>query len=166
MVESDDPSCTYVVDTSSWIEIDDHPVQNRILSALVPLIENGRIKFPPEVWDEFKETSQLVTWLSPYKEIVLENRRTDVHYLMTVGQIAHKFPGMSGTRGQKKKADPWVVGLAIHGNGNPHLRIVVCKETLQNRPNRKMPSVCAQHGIKCISLVEMLDREYPNDGWI
>lgn len=154
------------MDTSSWIEIDDHPAQNRILSALVPLIENGRTKFPPEVWDEFKETSQLVAWLLPYKRIVLESRRSDVNYLMTVGQIAHKYPGMSGTRGQRKKADPWVVGLAIHGNGNPRLCVVVCDESLKHRPNRKIPSVCAKHGIKCISLVEMLDWEYPNDGWL
>jgi hypothetical protein len=69
MAKPGDPSCTYVVDTSSWIEIDDHPAQNRILSALVPLIEKGRIKIPPEVWEEFKETSQLVTWLPGESQI-------------------------------------------------------------------------------------------------
>jgi hypothetical protein len=57
-----DPDCVYVMDTSSWIAISDHPAQNRIQSRLVELIEAGRIKFPPQVFEEFTKVSDLVGW--------------------------------------------------------------------------------------------------------
>jgi hypothetical protein len=49
MADQDNAPPIFIIDTSSWLEIERHPAENRILSALVPMIEAGRIKFPPEM---------------------------------------------------------------------------------------------------------------------
>jgi Domain of unknown function (DUF4411) len=155
----------FIIDSSSWFEIENHPAQNRILSALVPLIEGGRVRFPPEVWEEIQDCT-LIHWLEPYRLSLVESFRNEVEYLLLGGKVAHKFPGLAGIRGRRRKADPWVVAAAVHGSKNPHMRAVVCNETVRKRPNRKMPTACAAFGVECLSLLEMLHREYPDDGWI
>jgi hypothetical protein len=42
MADQDSAPPIFIVDTSSWSEIERHPAENRILSALVPMIEAGR----------------------------------------------------------------------------------------------------------------------------
>jgi hypothetical protein len=166
MAETDSPPETYVVDSSSWIAIEGHPNQNRLRSAIVGLIEAGRIKLPPEVWTEIGDTSSVTSWLEPYRKQIVENRRTDVSYMQLVGQVTHQFPAMAGVNaGRRNKADPWVVGLAAHSQARGESWAVVCNETLSNRPNRKMPTACAQFNAPCYSLVEMLRREFPDDDW-
>lgn len=166
MAEQDSARYIFVVDSSSWLEIESHPAQNRILSALVPMIEAGRIKIPPEVWKEIEESSELHLWLKPHREAIIENRRSRPEYLLLAGKIAHMFQGMAGVRGLRDKADPWVIATAIHAQGNPHVRVVVCNETVRRRPNRKLPTACAAFKVECLNLMEMLDREYPADGWL
>jgi hypothetical protein len=89
MAEQDNALVIYIVDTSSWLAIEGHTAENRILSALVPLLEKGRIRFPPEVLAEMEVTSRLFSWLSPYKDKVIDNRRSDIDYLAIAGRIAH-----------------------------------------------------------------------------
>lgn len=161
-----DPAWIYVVDTSSWLFIEGHPAQNRILSALVPLIEAGRIKFPPQVWEEFKDTSDLLSWLEPYRDICIERRTTDPSFLAMVGVVAHDFPGMAGSRGRRDRADAWVVATAAHSHDKPRRWIVVTNESKVKRPNRRITGACARYKVLCLTLIEMLDREYPDDGWL
>jgi hypothetical protein len=104
--------------------------------------------------------------MESHKELLIENHRSNVNYLLLCGKIAGQFPGMAGVRGQKDKADAWVVALAKFLDGNPYSRVVVCNETLDRRPNRKIPSACKASGLRCMNLLEMLDQEYPDDGWL
>lgn len=90
---------------------------------------------------------------------------TDTNYLLLVGKVTHRFPAMVGARGARNKVDPYVVASAIHGSMNPHRRVVVCDETVNVRPNRKIPTACAAFGVECLSLFELLHREFPEDGW-
>jgi hypothetical protein len=41
---------------------------------------------------------------------------------------------------------------------------VVCNESASRRPNRKIPGACGRYRVLCMTLLEMLDREYPEDG--
>ena len=154
----------YVVDTSSWLSIEGHPAQNRILSRLFELASAGKIKIPPEVLDELERISDIAAWVNQHKELLIERNTGDVEYLLLGGRIAHEFPAMAGARGRRNKADPWVIATAIIAN-NPHIRTVVCNETLANRPNRKIPTACQKYGIGCFPLFNMLSREFPDDGW-
>jgi hypothetical protein len=156
----------YVVDSSGWISIENHPAQNRILYALVDLIERGRIKSPPEVWDELVHCNWVLAWIADHRKKIVQTR-TDPDYFQHVGRIALEFPGMCATRGSKERADGYVVALAAHGNKttNPTKWVVVAAETLASKPNRKIPTACTAYGVECIGLVEMLRREFPEDGW-
>jgi hypothetical protein len=156
----------YIVDASSWIAIDDDPATNRILAALVPLIDDGRIRIPPLVWEELKEKSRVIGWLEQHREKIVERRIGEPTFLSLVGEISHDFPGMAGARGTKEKADPWVVAMAVHAHADPRTRVVVCNETADRRRNRKIPGACAHYKVMCMTLLEMLDREHPDDGWL
>lgn len=158
--------CIYVMDTSSWLSIEGHPAQNRILSSLAALTEIGRIRIPPEVVAELVNVSDMVSWVKQLQEVLVERNTTDVEYLLLAGRIAHRFPAMAGATGRRNKADPWVRATAIHGSANPHTRVVVCDESLAKRPGRKIPTACKAYGIECLTLFEMLDREFPDDGWL
>lgn len=156
----------YVMDTSSWITIEGHPAQNRIIAALQPLIEMGRIKSPPQVWSEFRDTSEIFAWIEPYRDRIVEIKTNEPNFLALVGRITHENPGMTGARGTKDKADPWVIALAAHTSSAANVRVIVCDESSRKRPGRKIPGVCGRYQVACMRLLEMLDREYPEDGWL
>lgn len=158
----------YVVDSSSWISIEGHPAANKILYHVSELIEHGAIEFPPEVWGELKKCDYVLQWLKPMRKDVVRNLRQKIEYLQIVGRVTFDFPGMAGARGTRNKADPYVVAQALYHKqmGNPEQDcIVVCDETTKSRPNRKIPSACLSYGITPIRLMEMLEREYPEEDW-
>lgn len=155
----------YIVDTSSWLRIQEHPDGNRILDAMYRLVSSGRIKAPPEVFDELKQLNEASGWVKLHKSSILENRNADIEYLMLVGEVAHACQAMSAIRSAKNKADPYVVALAKHLSSNPGKCVVVADETLKSRPGRKLPSACGKFGIECVNVLELLQREFPNEGW-
>lgn len=155
----------YVVDTSSWLQIEGHPDENRILDALYNLVEAGKMKSPPEVFKELSGVGSVTGWLKLNKSAIVEGNRSDLSYFGLVGEITHKFPGMAGARGMKNKADPYVVALAKHLTSNPTKGVVVCDESLNRRPNRKIPTACAQYGVECFGMMDLLRKEFPDDDW-
>jgi len=83
-----------------------------------------------------------------------------------VGEITHQFSAMAGARGDKDKADPYVVALAAHSQRISNVEwVVIADETLASRPNRKIPTACAAYGVTSRTLVEMLKIEFPQDDW-
>lgn len=46
---------------------------------------------------------------------------------------------------------------------NPGKSAVVCDETLASRPNRKLPTACKAFNVECLTLMEMLAREFPEE---
>jgi len=155
----------YVIDTSSWLRIDEHPARNRILDALGKLLENGQLKAPPEVAKELKKIGVVQGWFAVNKEDIIEDRNSDIDFLKKVGEVTHQFPAMAAARSSKEKADQYVVALAACGSPNPGPWIVVADETLDRRPNRKIPTACGAFGVQCVSFLEMLRHEFPDDGW-
>ena len=165
MKERFSPNSVFVIDSSSWFQIEGHPAHNQILSVLVALIEADRIKVPKEVLDEIELDDELFSWLKPYKQRLVENNRSDPVYFRLVGQITSDFPAMVGILSTRNRADPWVIATAAHKNGLPFERVVVCDESVRRRANRKIPTACAAYGIKCITLLQMLEAESPDGLW-
>ena len=157
----------YVVDSSSWISIEGNPAQNRILYHLGVLIERGQIRCPPQVWSELERCEQVLAWVKPQRKQIVQNLRTRLKFLQTLGAVTGKFPAMSGARGRRNKADPYVVAHAVYVNEteNPSKCVVVCDETLARRPNRKLPTACKAFGVESLSLMEMLAREFAEEDW-
>lgn len=157
--------CIYVIDSSSWLRIDEHPNGNRILDALTTLLEDGRLKCPPEVINELKTVDSATAWVEANKSEIVENWSGNFEFLQKVGEVTHKFPAMSGARCKKDKADPYVVAMAVTGSKNPGQWVVVCDETVAKRRNRKLPTACAAFGVESLGIFEMLEREFPDEEW-
>ena len=157
----------YVVDASSWISIEGNPAANKILYSLSSMVDRGVIKCPREVADELKHCEYVKGWLHLRRKEIVHNIRQKIEYLQLIGQVAISFPAMSGVRSMRNKADPYVVAYAAYRTRttNPTKFVVVCDETLKNRPNRKIPTACEAFGVECITLMETLSREFPDEAW-
>lgn len=154
----------YVVDTSSWISIEAHPAQNRILWHLGRLIEAGRVICPPEVRDEVLMCPQVIAWLQQYENRHVR-RISDVEYLLEVGRVAHRFPQMAAVRGSKEKADHYVVGMASHLKKTGSREYIAVSEEGMRRASRKISTACEAFGVRHMNLLDMLQNEFPEEGF-
>lgn len=161
---SDEIQVRYVMDASCWISIEGHPRVNRILGLIADLITAGRLECPREAWDEVERCPWVQAVIGQYEGQMLRSHRQEVNYLLLVGELASKYPRMCGTRGIKEKGDGYVVANAIFGGriSNPMRFVVVANESASKR---KIPAACKEYGVECLTLVQMLAREFPDDGW-
>jgi len=160
-----DGATRYVVDASAWIEIEGHRAQNLILKRVGELIEAGLLECPPQAWAEVKRCPEVLARIGQYEDQMVMNLRSNPAYLVLVGEIHHKHPQMCGARGRKNKGDGYVLANAIFGNGASTTKTyaVVASEGFVGRG--KLGKACLEHGIKYLSLIQMLAREFPDDGW-
>lgn len=141
----------YLIDTSSWLNIDLRADYDDVWRLIVDLIEQGRIVACAQVLAELRE-SPIYAWLRPYEEALQagDYSSDDPAYLQHVGRITHDHPGMCKATGVKTPADPYVVALAeLEGY------VVVADESTK-RPNRKIPGVCQQRRIRCVTLAQFI----------
>lgn len=158
--------CIYVVDTSSWLFISKHPKSNRILHLLTTLLNDGRLKAPPQVFEELIYVEERVnSWILIHKKDIKENQNSNLTFIKRLGEIAKAFPSMSGVKSKKDRADPHVIALASSGVLKASECIVVCEETTAKRPNRKIPTACLEFDIRVMGIMEMLRIEFPNEEW-
>jgi hypothetical protein len=129
------------------------------------LVGEGRVKSPPEVWDELKRCHNVIAWIGSHrKEIVLSIG--DGEYLRLVGEIAFRFPQMCATRGSRERADGYVVAMGTHLNRMTNRRHhVVAAETAVDQPRRKIPTACEVYQVPYDSIIDMLRREFPDENW-
>ena len=143
---------TYVIDTSAWLNIDEHQNSGEIWRLIVVLIEQGRVVAPAQVITELHDNPIYEMRIKPYETALRAgDRANDIEHLMHVGRITREYPGMSKATSPKTPADPYVVALA-ESEGY----VVVADETTKNRPNRKIPGVCRQRKIRCLTLAEFI----------
>src|ERR1051325_10908593 len=102
MATPDSAPVIYVIDSSGWISIENHPAQNRILYSLSELIGAGRIQCPPEVWGELRRCDEVLAWIKHEREKIVR-READIAYFNMVGRVFFDFPAMCGARGSKEK---------------------------------------------------------------
>ncbi len=142
----------YLIDTSAWINIDERTDADAVWQLIVVLIEQGRIVACAQVLTELRDNPMYEPRLKPYERALQAGDRNsdDPDYLQYVGRITHDHPGMSKARGAKTPADPYVIALAeLEGY------VVVADESMRH-PNRKIPGVCSQRGIRCLTSVEFV----------
>lgn len=153
----------YVVDASSWISIDGNPDANRILFHVDILVQSGKIKCPPEIWKEVR-SRYVAAWLKDKRKKIVHSLRSNIDFLKKVGEVTGKYPAMAGARGTRNRADPYVVAYAAYRNEteNPTRHVVVCNESAITRPNRKIPTACKEFDVEAITLLDMLEREFPD----
>lgn len=156
----------YIFDASSWISIEKDLAQNLILSKILDLVAAGRAYCPPEAWEEVRNCPQVRAWLSQYEDSVVK-KIAHPEYFRRIGQVTHRFPSMSGARGRKNRADPYLVGMAsfLNDTSNPTVHIVVSEESALKRPSRKISTACDEFGVQHLNLWQVLRKESPNEPW-
>ncbi|HXC30885.1 MAG TPA: DUF4411 family protein [Verrucomicrobiae bacterium] len=143
----------YLVDTSSWLNIDERRDREEVWRLVVNLIEKGRLFTCAQVLDELRDNPIYLIRLKRHERALLagDRRTNDVEYLQHVGKVTYEHPAMSRATGRKTPADPFLVALAeLEGY------VIVADETRRKRPNRKIPGVCQARGVRCITLSEFV----------
>jgi rRNA-processing protein FCF1 len=145
----------YLIDTSAWLNIDTRQDFADVWQLVISLIQQGRIVVPAAVLNELRDNPMYLSRLQEYEAVLQagDRKADDLEYLMLVGKITHDYPAMSGARGIKTKADPYIVALA-----DLEKYIVVTDESLKHE-NRKIPGVCKHYGITCLTLDEFVRTE-------
>jgi hypothetical protein len=138
----------YVVDASSWISVEGHPAQNRILFFIGKLIEDGKIICPPEAWGEVKKCPWVKAWLETYHDQFVQSI-TAVEFYGILGRVTMKHHVMAGARRRKERADQYVLASAAYLNAtsNPTRHVVVCEESAK-RASRKLVTACQAFGVE------------------
>jgi len=143
----------YLVDTSAWLNIDSCPKREDTWALIFSLVREGRLFTCAQVIEELHDDGIYLLRLKEFEEALRSGDRTDVEYLLEVGKVTRNYPSMSGARGRKTPADPFVVALA------KLQKYVVVADESTKRPNRKIPGVCKELGIKCRTLSEFIEVE-------
>lgn len=153
----------YVFDASAWIDANERAGDNRIPVLLNRLHDAKRIHSPKQVFKELERPGLLTDWIEERRQKLTAPRGLPNAYSRKVGEIQWRYPGMGRALGAKERGDPYVVALAAANSSDDVPWIVVCAETLKNRPRRKIPGVCADLGVRCITLAELIELELPDD---
>ena len=148
----------YAVDTSSWLNVDSLPEPEDAWVTIRGLIKTGRLFTCAQVLTELRH-DPIYLLIRPLERALLSGGGgvNDIEYLRCVGRITHDFPAMSKARSSKTPADPYLVGLA-----QMEAYIVVADEGTK-RISRKIPGVCHQLGIRCITISQLVE-EVSNEG--
>jgi len=158
----------YVIDTSSLIELKKFPddVFPSLWKNIEALIDKGFMISHKEVLKELSfQDDTLKKWAQKQKKFFKE---LDTYQIKIVKEILKKYPSLAKSDSESPSADPFVIALAIEFNRNPQKtltssiqqRVVVSEERLRGSRVR-IPFVCKEYGIECITMIEMCRSE----GW-
>ena len=138
----------YLFDTSAWLDIESLPKCDEIWAAIRSLVNDGRVSTCAQVLGELRDDSIYLLRIKPMEKALLNGDASggDIEFLQRVGRITHDFPSMSKATGTKTPADPYVVALAQMN------KYTVVADESKRRKNRKIPGVCEQLGICCVTL--------------
>lgn len=150
---------TYCVDTSAlidWLERY-YPPESfpAILDKVDELITENRLILSEEVWEEVQAKDEAAkSWCEPRKEALIVP--TDAAVTIEVRSILETHNRLVMTLKNRNRADPFVIAVARLKSA-----VVVTGEIGGTEARPKIPYVCDQMGIPCISFLELIRRE----GW-
>jgi len=158
----------YVIDTSSLIELKKFPndVFPSLWKNMEALIAEGFMISHKEVLKELSyQDDTLKKWAQKQKKFFKE---LDAYQIKIVKEILKKYPSLAKSESESPSADPFVIALAIELERDPQKtldpsvkkRVVVSEERLRGMRVR-IPFVCKEYGIECITMIEMCRSE----GW-
>lgn len=93
-------------------------------------------------------------------------KELDAYQIKIVKEILKKYPSLAKSESESPSADPFVIALAIELERDPQKtldpsvkkRVVVSEERLRGTRVR-IPFVCKEYGIECITMIEMCRSE-------
>jgi hypothetical protein len=148
----------YCVDTSSLIAAwqERYPIENfpKFWDRVDGLIEENRLISPLEVLLETKKRSdELYGWLKARKADVF--RELDDAVQKEAANVLARFPRLVGDKKLSTSADPFVIALALVQG----VQVVTEEKPTGSDRRPHIPDVCAELGVQCKSLLDMIRSE-------
>ncbi len=149
----------YCFDTSAlihaWIRAYPPKHFGSLWKQLDGLIATGRMLSSVEVYNELKKKDdELASWAKDRKDELF--REIDDPVQDAVVALMRMYPKLVDTSKGKSGADPFVIAQAM--GANPML-IVVTQEDGGSEARPKIPYVCAQQGITCMRILDVIQAE-------
>jgi len=146
----------YVIDTSSLLELPfSYPKDNfpGVWQKIEELIDEGKMISSEEVLIELgRKDDDIFRWAKDKKESFFP---IDKDIQIAVTKILTTHGNIVSLRGNKSNADPFIIALA-----SIQACTIVTQETPTGNPARlKIPDVCNDLKIECLTLVGLLKRE-------
>ncbi|WP_298501074.1 DUF4411 family protein [uncultured Methanobrevibacter sp.] len=147
----------YVIDASSLIELEvrypiDIPIFQPIYHKLNQMFECGELFSVREAFEELKDSQSYWDDYEEYFRELTDKESGNVAELLNSEEfsvfISH---GMNENDGYW--ADPHLIACAMADSDIT----VVSEESSRNHPQRSMPFVCEQLGVRCIKVLQFLD---------
>ena len=146
---------SYSIDTSAlleaWVRHYPPDVFPTLWEQIEKLIGDGRLLAIDEVLRELERKSdELHDWAKQHGGMFV---LTDEPIMQRAGTVINQFPSLAEPQSQRGKADPFVIALAMERN----LTVVTAEHPKPTKP--RIPDVCRQLQVPCISLIELFRRE-------
>lgn len=144
----------YCVDTSGWLDgwVRDYPadVFPSLWERLAECVAEGTIKCSEEVYVELeKKDDEIHDWIKARKEVVVPINEEIQRVVM---ELLQQHPRLVDTHKHRSHADPFVIATAESLGA-----AVVTGEKARGKLDiPKIPDVCEQRKIPCISFLQML----------
>lgn len=149
-----DPHKGYCLDTSVFIESWSRHYRPNVWGAfwrkLADQIEAGTIISPQLVKVEIeRKHDELYEWIKQNPKLIVD---LDEEQQRAHETIINRYPRLIDSGKHRSMADPWVIALAKLRN-----YAVVTYEGPGSLQRPKIPDVCKNLGVACISVSDMLD---------
>lgn len=146
----------YVIDTCSLTKMrHTYPedVFPKAWEKLNELVSSGTLISAEDVYEELCAfDDEIFQWAAKNNEIF---HPLDYDVQREAIKLLEKYPTLLDLKKNKSSGDPFIIATAKLYNC-----ILVTEEKPSNSPSRvKIPDVCQEIGIECISLIEMFRRE-------
>ncbi len=149
----------YCIDTSAVIDWHERYYPPESFPSLLPLVDDlidtGRLLMSEEVSLELQaKTAAAGAWCDTRKDkLVLP---TDASVAIAVRDVLREHPRLVGALKNRNRADPFVIAVArLKG------AVVVTGEVGGTADRPKIPYVCGQVGVQCLTFVQLIRAE----GW-
>ncbi len=144
----------YCIDTSAWMDgwVRDYPqdVFPSLWTKLDEHVEDGAIVSSEEVYIEIaKKEDGLHQWIKDRKKMLIPIER-EIQEI--VFDLLATYPRLVDTKRNRSQADPFVIATAAH----LETAVVTGEQPSNNLTRPKIPDVCNEREIPCISFLEML----------
>ncbi|MHB1033051.1 MAG: DUF4411 family protein [Pirellulales bacterium] len=148
---------SYSVDTSAlleaWVRHYPPDVFPTLWEQIEGLIGDGRLLAIDEVLRELeRKADEVHDWARRHGTMFVA---TDEAVMQRATEVLNQFSSLAEAQSQRGKADPFVIALAMERD----LTVVTAEHSKPTRP--RIPDVCRQLQVPCISLIDLFRRE----GW-
>jgi hypothetical protein len=167
-------SIVYCVDSSALIDLRMYYRRKTFVTLwqkLGNLVRSKRLIAPREVWKEVKRDDEIPAWIRSNAGLRRMFVPLKVGAIRIAADIVAHFPALVDPDKETPDADPFLVALAVYQNGEqqdlfaPRRHIVLTSEKPSRGGRPKIPDVCQQYEVECLSGSTALAQFFEREGW-